>query len=263
MDDNEWKEVSRKYYLTDDSRISTMTLQNYERLFKIVEASIIEIQKSTSVRLIIIETWLILDYCIRDIILGTLNLHNKTSENYDLRYKLLPFSFERCVEFLMNLINSQRNLPIKPYEPSRLNGSTGFWLFISKNHKNIYDKIIELEDEYLLKTDPKYKEYKSNINDQVLGISIKTILIRNNIEYRFMSDEWLNSSKALDEEWFKKMKWINNARNIAAHSPDLERIYEKLGINGDNKIEKLRTSCIEQIEKLLKINIKDNPNPKW
>lgn len=61
----------------------------------------------------------------------------------------------------------------------------------------------------------------------------------------------------------KKMKWINNARNIAAHSPDLEKIYEKFGINGDNKIEKLRTSCIEQIEKLLKINIKDNPNPKW
>lgn len=119
-----------------------------------------------------------------------------------MRYKLLPSSFERCVEFLMNLINSQRNLPIKPYEPSRLNGSIGFWFSIFKNHKDIYDKIIELEDEYLSKTDPKYKEYKSNINNQVL--SIKTTVIKNNIEYRFMSDEWLNSSKALDEEWFKK-----------------------------------------------------------
>ena len=58
----------------------------------------------------------------------------------------------------------------------------------------------------------------------------------------------------LNDEWMKKALRINNARNAAAHQPDIKAIGKRLGLHGENIIELIRNECLGLLETLLGVN---------
>ena len=80
------------------------------KLIVLLNKSIESIKLIDNPRIIIIETWLILDYFIRDFIVSGLNLNIFCYEDFDLKYELLPQSFDRLVKFLEEFIKQQGGL---------------------------------------------------------------------------------------------------------------------------------------------------------
>jgi hypothetical protein len=76
-----------------------------------------------SLRLIVLETWLFIDYTIRWLLLFGLNLDEVDSPELDLRYSLLPADFRRCVQLIQKLRDFNLGRPEKPEQPWQWNSA--------------------------------------------------------------------------------------------------------------------------------------------
>jgi hypothetical protein len=216
-------------------------------VFSSIESSINTIQKYDNPRLIVIETWLILDYIVRDLIISGLDLHKHCYDDFDLRYKLLPNGFRNCVELLEEIIKKQRSLENDP-APKRVSGPVDFWYYFKNNFRNKFDEFIKIEEKFLKSKYPKFFEEESHLK---FASHLPV-----NKRYRSVIEPWIKVVGCIDEEWLKNTKKINEVRNQAAHSFNPELIYKTLGINGNKQLEKLKKYCLGQIEQLIKIKIK-------
>jgi hypothetical protein len=210
----------------------------------IIRESIRVIHSYDSPRLIVLESWFIIDWLIRQIILTGIEATQYRSEEFLPHYQLLPRSFQECLEALKNLIIDQRRLPVQPPkdQQSRLTGSYQLWVFIRDEYPEVFKGIREAEKAFLRK--------KFGVQTQngmfVDGYGIDS-LFEKKIDrkyYRAVSKAWLNSVSRIDEEWFKKAEKLNKARNAAAHSVSSERIYTIFGIAGPWNLDLLREMCI-------------------
>ena len=66
-----------------------------KELVKLAEKCIKEVEGSINVRLIVLETWLFIDFCIRELLMSGLDLNRANTDAFDLRYHILPNSFRR------------------------------------------------------------------------------------------------------------------------------------------------------------------------
>ena len=221
------------FFIKKDAPIYT-TVSGLGKYIKLVKYSLENIETFNNPRIIIIETWLILDYSVRDLIIGGLNLNKHCYRDLDLRYILLPHSFLECLRILRKIIKKQRSLEEKPKTINNevsLKFNYKFWAYIKKNHKDFLEKFGEIKNQYYQKYYPHLYSNRKNTSSVFLPDATRVFDAFDSREYRFIDEKWLEVTNKLDEEWFKKAKKINEVRNYAAHSFDPKSICVKLGLS--------------------------------
>src|ERR1035437_8162619 len=91
--------------------------------------------------MIVLETWFILDYCVRQLIISGLGLEKFPTEDIDL----LPYGMDVCLNLLEKLKKDQLSKKTIPTLPIKY--SSEFMSFLD-NNKNYLDTIIEIERAY-------------------------------------------------------------------------------------------------------------------
>ena len=205
-----------------------------------VKKKIEVISSNKNSRTIVLETWLIVDWFVRHLIISGINCLELQSDNYNPHYELLPNSFRECVDILKELKSNQEKLIRQPVKPTGLKGSLEIMEFIEKESKETYENLMELQKRYL-------KE-KYNIKSDCFVILDQKI---DPNKHRFVSDNWIENIKILDDKWFKLVYRLNKARNAAAHAYSENKIYEKFGITGSKKIESIRKECISLLSNII------------
>jgi hypothetical protein len=208
--------------------------KNIKQLDVFIKTKIKEISSSKNSRTIVLETWLVVDWLVRQLIISGIKCLELQNSSYNPHYSLLPNSFRECLEILKNLKSSQEKLEtLPPKNFTGLKGDYGIWAFIKEESIETYEKIIELQKQYQKKI---YKIESENfvVIEQVIDYD----------KYRFVSNEWLESLIILDDKWFKSVIKLNKARNTAAHVFNEDEIYTDFGISGLKKQELLRKECV-------------------
>ena len=75
-------------------------IEQLEKLSALASHCLETVNKSESPREMVLETWLVLDYAVRDLIVNSYGLYKFCQEDFDLRYELLPQSFRALLRFL-------------------------------------------------------------------------------------------------------------------------------------------------------------------
>lgn len=204
---------------------------NVERVFSLID-------DSTNPRIIVLETWLIVDYAIRQLLIFGLNLNEYRSAYF----KPLSDSFERNLSLLFNVIKEQRDLPSRPTDYS-LHLPKDFFMFCYANFPEEFKVLENLE----------YKFYA--------WIQSQNLIVRPSgdmSKFRFVTDEWVEVVKGIDADWKAKAERLNKGRNSAAHSFDSNELFKAFGLNGneENRLKLLKQECGDLLKFLLGISAK-------
>lgn len=222
-------------YAFSDKTPGIFSVNQLDEIDTFVSIKTKEIEESKNPRLIILETWFIVDWLVRQLIISGINCLDLKTDEYTPHYQLLPNSFRESVDCLKKLIDNQNRLQPKPINNKAcLRGSIELWEYIKKESPNTFKKIGELEKEFQRSKYNIPRDSEFYIGDKVFEKG----------KYRFVSEEWLLSVSKIDTKWFEKAEKLNNARNLAAHAFDECNLFKPFGIKGQNKINKLRNECL-------------------
>jgi hypothetical protein len=226
-----------------------------EELTTLANKNINEIESSDNVRLIVLEAWLFIDYCIREFLLAGLNLSELNVENCDLRFNLLPRSFVDCINLLEKIKKTHQGLPRDPRENS-ITLPLKFLFILKNDQPELFHKLLDFEQEY-------YKRYAPELVHKRFDVFSTDPLdiFKNGTEYSRISTVWLAAANRIDDEWIKSAIRLNLARNMSAHSYDQMKISQKMGYTGANYIEHIKSECLSLIEKLVGLKQENNATP--
>lgn len=215
--------LSAPFYYTIEERLS---LSNRLR------ESFDGIKKSTHPRIMILETWLIVDFTIRHLIKSGLGIYRYIDDEISF----LPASTAECIKILKKLIDSQKTKPAYPVEAAMIFSSE----FFKKIHEDeeLMRKLSLLEDDY-------YKKYFPNYDKVTIPVN------KEDSAYRQVDPNWIFVVSKIDENWYAIANRINTARNKAAHLFDDEPMYDALGLKGKDKIIQVRKFCIKALNQLI------------
>jgi len=219
---------------------------------KLLKDTIESITTFENPRLIIIQAWITIDFCIRETLINGLNLGKFITKDFDLRYILLPQRFDSCIELLKKLEKSQRRLN-KRIPDHRIPHSLSFLTYLKKNNIEFFNTLLQLEQDYYRAHHPECLKQKGRLYWPNPKTDIRTGA---EIKYREVEDEWIKVAAGIDDDWIKKAKKLNKLRNNAAHVYSEDFIYKELGINGRNKISQLKSFCKTLLKHLLDVTIK-------
>lgn len=228
-----------------DGTVFYGTIEQMEELDGIASSVVTTIEDSDNARLVVIETWLLLDHAVREFLLSGLGLNAVNNEAFDLRYNLLPHSFQRCLDILQRFTQAQSDLPPVPklVDP-RVGISLAFYRFATKERPEDYERFRALEQEFLKKHHPEF----AGKNVVVLSPeSAHHLLGRPLPEYSRVDRGWLEVAQRLTPDWYKRAKRINEARNKAAHRYDESKIFTLMGFAQPGALAKLKSECRELI----------------
>nr|RPI19467.1 MAG: hypothetical protein EHM58_01270 [Ignavibacteriota bacterium] len=250
----------------DQSSLVYTSARELEKLVEIFDKSLLYIKRSASARHIILESWLMLDYMIRLFFCGGLGINKFSTEEYNISQEILPQSFRDCVNALEKFIHVQKALPIDP-EKDKVDLYGQFAWYVLRHQKDFYDKQFKpIVEEYYRKYHPHlanstktFPEKATSYLDLATATNIASNLkVQEPIQYRAVSEAWLETAGKLDATWFTNVRKINAVRNLAAHEIHSEKLYDKLGIHGSDekvKLQKLKRFCITQLSQCLNITI--------
>ena len=177
------KRLLNKFH--DDSEPPNVSLPLYELIefYGAVEATILTIQRSKNPRIIILETWLLVDYALKQILVVGLNLQRFEESCF----QPLPFSFEARLKLLFQFKAEQEKLPTKPVD-YRLRFPMHFLAFCMEHYKEELQMITKIEYEF-------YERYSPKLNKE-------TFLFSKDVsKYRIVPDGWIESLRGIDENW--------------------------------------------------------------
>ena len=192
------------------------------------------LQGAGSVRLLVLETWLFVDYTVRELLLSGLGLERLDDDELDLRYNLLPGRFPDCLRLLEKLRDANQRLPEKPEPP--LQFSARKLLFFEKYDRDMFNRMWDAEQ--------SYRQACQLGPPPALGVLDRT-------RYRWLTEGWLSVANQIDKTWVDRATRLNDARNLAAHSHDEQRIAAKLGFNGPKIASHVKNECARLVEQLV------------
>jgi hypothetical protein len=192
---------------------------------------------TASIRLVVLETWILIDYAIRGLLIAGFQIRGMDHEELDLRYNLLPRGFRECVSLLRKLYAVNRVLPAEPERFLTL--SMRAFRFIREFDPGLVDRLLAAENAYL---DAR----------NLPGCSAHTMVQL--VRYRSVSDDWLDVVARIDGSWESRANKLNAARNLAAHCHDERRIGCKLGFDGSNALVHAKAECWTLARELIGIN---------
>ena len=159
-----------------------------------------------------------------------LRLNEVSVEGFDLRFKLLPRSFSECIKTIEKLKAVHTALPRDPQEKS-IRLPITFLFFLRKQHPEFFARVLEIEQEYYRQYAPELVK-KDPIKQAAVQATMVTQVDASPVEYSRISVGWLTAVNPIDQEWLKRAKRLNLARNYAAHSYDSEEILKRMGYSG-------------------------------
>lgn len=232
--------------LSDDMLFYGST-RKLEELIILASKHIEEIEQTDNVRLIVLETWLFVDYCIRELLMSGMELSRFNIESYDLRFKLLPKSFMECINIIVRLKEVHSDLPRDP-DDKAIKLPAVFLFFIKKNYPEFFNNFLEIEQEY-------YRQHATELVKKDPEKIIPPLQEDNSeqVEYSRISLGWLKAVSRIDDVWVKSAKKLNEARNYAAHSYDSEQILKRMGYSGNKAIDQVKNECKGLLNKLIGI----------
>ncbi len=200
-----------------------------------------KMHETTEPRIVIIETWFLLEYYVRSILSSALGLYKFDTKDYDTKYELLPNSFSACFWALENLLKEQRKLPIEPKKREYFIKSGKFSVYLMENHRDVFDKLVEIEDEYDKINRPECYQ---------TGTFIPMDFIK---EEQYQNNHLIDMCRNIDNNWFKNVDAFNKIRNQAVHSYDIDKTFKllkKKKVENVNKVEDIKGFCLDLISKL-------------
>lgn len=206
-----------------------------------------EVETTNNVRLMVLETWLFIDFCTRELLISGLGLNEVNLETYDLRFNLLPKNFSECIKIIERLKEVHKDLPRDPQEKSvKLPGR--FLFFIKKQYPEFLSQLLGIEQEY-------YKQYAPELikKDPFDPATIVIYKGSNRVEYSRIPTGWLEAVNRIDQDWIKSVNRLNLARNYAAHSYDPGEILKRMGYSGANAVKHLKEECLRLLQNLIGI----------
>lgn len=213
-----------------------------KELVKLAEKCIGEVEGSNNVRLIILETWLFIDFCIRELLMSGLDLNRVNIDACDLRSQLLPISFRRCIELIEKLKKTHSGLPQDPHEKG-IRIPLCLLSFIKKHYPDFYEQLRDIEEEYYTKHVPELVTKKYN------QLEVETISAP--VQYSRISKGWIKAVERIDKDWIKSANRLNDARNYAAHSYDSKNILQRMGYSGTSAVAHLKDECVKLLRNLI------------
>jgi hypothetical protein len=209
-----------------------------------------EIEASDNVRIIVLETWLFIDFCIRELLISGLNLNRLNIEAFDLRFHLLPKNFRERIELITRLKEAHAGLPRDPQEKA-VRISIHFLFFLKGQHADCFGQLLDIEEEYYRKYAPELS--KKDPLEEALTLTTIAAIDDEPIQCSRISQGWLEAVGRIDEAWVKKVKRLNKARNLAAHSYDSASILQCTGYSGAEAVTHLKEECSALLRDLIGI----------
>jgi hypothetical protein len=224
------------------------TQSDLEALEALVSNCLKVLRDAERVREMVLETWLTVDYAIRQFLLSGFEVSRFSTEEFDLRRELLPRDFSRLLELLELTVRFNADLPLdaEPAKPDKVGGfraSAEFWRFVEDHSPGLLPSIEQVRRQYVRAKNP-----------EIPAESIEAgafFIDEAKPEIATMKLEWRRVASNLDDAWFKKAKQLNRARNFAAHSFRPEKVTEALGLAGPNTVSQTRDKCFEILRSLL------------
>ena len=231
--------------------------QQLDELTKLTNYCIERLRESKSAREIVLETWLTVDFAMRQFLISGFELFRFCDEEFDLRYMLLPNSFREILKLFKDTKEYYKKYPIEPEKDlvDKVGGfrsSYQFWNYIVKNHPEFDKKLVEITDEYRCKMNPDLRE---NILSHTIFFGDS--LVRPEGSPEKLSSGWRKVADRLDDKWIELAENLNKARNAAAHSPNIEKIGSRFGLKGENITELIRDRCRTILKTLLGVSIEE------
>lgn len=186
------------------------------------------IKRSSNPRLIILETWLVLDHLVTTLLEDGLELHRFTSDKFDI----LPQSFSNKLEKLQALIEDQRQRKPNP-SAKLLKIEGGFFSFVNNRNPEFMKELVRYESEY-------YREFHPDLQNIVIHNS-------HDSDYRNVNEIWFNLVSKFKKEWFENARKLNLVRNRASHFVDKAEIYKALNLKGLDQLNQLKEYCLIQL----------------
>ena len=211
-------------------------------LAKLAEKCIGEVEGSNNVRLIILETWLFIDFCIRELLMSGLDLNRVNIDACDLRFQLLPISFCRCIELIEKLKKTHSGLPQDPHEKG-IRLPLCFLSFTKKHYPDFFNQLLDIEEEYYTKHVPELVTKKYN------PLEVETIPAP--VQYSRISKGWIKAVERINQAWIKSANRLNGARNYAAHSYDSKKILQRMNCSGTSAVADLKDECVKLLRNLI------------
>ena len=106
------------------------------------------IGKTSEIRVVVLETWMLLEYYIRSALSYSFGMNKFKTDELDPKYQLLPSSFQVCLDKMKLIINTQRKLPLPP---TRKQGNTlpyDLWKNMKGKNPQICDEFEQIIEEY-------------------------------------------------------------------------------------------------------------------
>jgi len=104
-----------KFFIPDELKIAPMEIPELET---VIYNCLTAINDTDSIRIVVIETWLLTEFFIRLALSSAYDIKKYKCDKIDPKYDLLPNSFNACLEMLEKLLNAQRELPIMDLKKS-------------------------------------------------------------------------------------------------------------------------------------------------
>lgn len=220
-------------------------VRDMEPFFKNADRTIQTILAVESPRLIVLEAWLFCDFSIRTILLAAIDQNHVNLPEYDLRYQCLPSGFEGCIQLLLKIRTTNAALSRDP-EERRLKIDGEFLHFLFQEHRDFVDRFMELEHTFYESKYPHLAKAVNLSNPVYVGFGESSIFDRGpKTKHARVPAGWLEATESVDEDWLKRARRLNKARNMAAHSHDENAIAEALGITGPNTLRRVRYECVQ------------------
>lgn len=239
--------MNKKYRLSNETPglFSTTAIVEIEET---INACLQAVEGANNPRLVILETWFVIDWLMRQIYISGIDCDKYKTEKFYPHYQILPNSFKECLDSLHEFIKAQTELPEKsPQDIDDLHGSFSLISYIDKKIPKEFKKVLEVVEQYKRE---KYHISKNNIFTSDPSNSRISILGDTNNRYRAVTTSWLDSVKTLQDEWYTTATKLNTARNKAAHRIEENSIYDVFGIKGRNKLELLKKTCFKTLKSL-------------
>lgn len=227
-------------------------------LGEVVGKCIDSCKASSNIREIVIETWITIDFTIRQLLLSGFNLTRYSNQDFDIGYLLFPNNFIELVNILENTRkylkeHGTRVIPEKADKDGGFTTSISFWKFLKENNPELLSQIVEITKEYRRKMSPGLADTEEVYYFEKSSSQLES----GNKPFEEFDGQWKEVICNLEDNWFDRIRQLNKARNVAAHIYDAKRIARCFGKTEPNLADKIKSECFSLLHDLLNIKSQD------
>jgi len=216
-------------------------IEQYKRIEDTIEGCLKVIRDSDSIRQIVLESWLTVDLVVREFLISGFELARYDNPDFDVRYQLLPQSFENLLTLLENTVKHQKKSG-RRFEDIAIPIPANLLVLLSNEEQEMLNSVLF---RYYKKEYPKeWKEFTRRSDPSFLLDTTK----------HGMADGWIDIAQKLDDKWFCLARRLQKARNKAAHSYNVDTISKAFGIVGKNQLKYVKKECFNLLNKLIGTN---------